>query len=348
MSKPRGFLVASIFALACMQTIRADDVVLPPAIPNLPPAGDEVNDGVLLPPFYPDAKRANTDRNRTGEWAVHAGVYFFHPAFNTNPAFVINRNAGNTSQQTDFNTSLDAAPLVRLDYTSDRGWGGRARWFLFDRDYTVGYTAAPGETIVGASTLGLGRNPIPGTIAARGNLTTHVVDLQATCTKNGPRWTHVLGAGVRYTYLNLDYQATLTGPGPAVNLASGHSMHGVGPSISFDTKRRIGESGFAIYGQVYCSVLFGHQREYQTANNGVVFQQFSRTQTQVIPVGEMEVGAEYERNMGKAKVFLQVGFHGQVWWNAGNMSNIDMAGSNATSNTNMGLIGLALRAGVRY
>ncbi|MSU76926.1 MAG: hypothetical protein EXS16_02405 [Gemmataceae bacterium] len=346
MNWPRRFLGAFLAALACIQSLHADDVVLPPTIPNAPPSADAANNGVLLPPEYPDAKRPNTDRNRTGEWAIHAGVYFFHPAFNTNPAFVINRGAG--SQQVDFGASLDAAPMVRIDYTSERGRGARARWFHFDRTYAASQTAASGETVGGASTLALGMTPVAGTITARGNLSTSVVDLQATRTWDGPRWTHVLGGGVRYTYLNLDYQATLAGPGPAVNLSNGHSYHGAGPSISFDTKRRLGESGFAIYGQVYASVLFGRQSEYQTANNGTTFQQFSSSQFQVLPVGEFEFGAEYQRDIGKSKLFLQAGFHGQVWWGTGNMSNIDMAGSGSASNTNMGLIGIALRAGVRF
>ncbi len=348
MSRPRRFFLVLFAVFGCVQSLHADGVILPPTQINATPPGDSVNNGVVMPTTFPDAKGPNTERTRTGEWAIQAGVYFFHPAFNTNPAFVINRNAGNVSQQNDFNPSFDAAPMVRLDYTSERGYGVRARWFLFDRNYTAGYTAAPGETVVGASTLGIGKTAVGGTIATRGNLTTDVVDFQATSTWDGPRWTHILGAGVRYTYLNLDYQAALNGPGTAINLASGHSMHGVGPSISFDTKRRIGESGFAIYSQVYGSVLFGHQSEFQTANNGVTFQQFSRSQTQVIPVGELEVGAEYQRCIGRAKVFLQAGFHGQVWWGAGNMSNVDMVGPGSASGSNMGLIGLALRAGVRY
>ena len=47
--------------------------------------------------------------------------------------------------------------------------------------------------------------------------------------------------------------------------------------------------------------------------------------TRVLPMAELETGLEYERNVGRAKVFVQAGFAGQAWWSGGNASNINAA-----------------------
>jgi hypothetical protein len=52
--------------------------------------------------------------------------------------------------------------------------------------------------------------------------------------------------------------------------------------------------------------------------------------------------------MGRAHLFVQAGFVGQIWWNGGNSSNLDAGGFTSATNSNFGFIGLALRAGVRY
>jgi hypothetical protein len=128
-------------------------------------------------------------------------------------------------------------------------------------------------------------------------------------------------------------------------LSSDHNFSGAGPCASLETKRRIGESGFAIYGQVYGAILFGNANDdYAAAGKGVV-QAFANHRCEVLPVGEMELGAEYERHVGRACVFVQAGFAAQIWWNGGNASNLDGGGP---AHSNFGLVGLALRAGVRY
>ncbi len=324
--------------------------VLPAHVCADPPAFGPSNHAVLLPPqtFEELAKTANSPRERYGEWSISGGVYVMQPVFASNPAFVVNSAGGNVTRQADFNHNLDVAPNVWLGYTSERGWGLRGRWFQFDHGSSGGYTAAPGETITGISSLPLGRAPVNGTITTSSNLAVNVVDFEGTCSFESAKWSHLVGFGIRYTHMSQDYRATLTNPTTRIDLTSGHNLNGVGPDFALETKRRIGESGFAIYGQLHGAILFGNTKEAYTAVNNGVLQQFTRSPHNVLPVGELEVGAEYQRNIGRAKLFLQAGFLGQVWFGGGNSSNFDAVNFSSASNNNIGFVGLALRAGVRY
>src|SRR5262249_50658941 len=99
---------------------------------------------------------------------------------------------------------------------------------------------------------------------------------------------------------------------------------------------------------VYGTVLFGTAKEDYNAFVGGTHQEFSRQPNSVLPIGELEIGVEYSRNVGRAKAFVQTGFVGQVWWGGGNASNIDPNGFTSAASQNFGFVGLALRAGIRY
>ena len=312
--------------------------------------GGPTNKAVLLPPqmFDDSAKTPNGPRERSGEWSISGGVYLMMPVFESNPAFVVNSNGGNVRRQVDFNHHLDAAPNVWLGYVSERGWGVRGRWLQFDHGSSAGYNSLPGETITGISALGLGRVPVNGAVASSSKLAINVLDFEATCSIETAKWVHLLGMGVRDTHMSQDYRATLSNANTQVTLNSGHNLNGAGPDFSLETKRRIGESGFAIYGQMHGAILFGRAKEIYTAVNNGVPQQFTRSQADVLPVGELEFGVEYQRNVGRTRLFVQAGFQGQVWWGGGNASNLDAIGFNSASNSSFGFVGLALRGGVRY
>jgi hypothetical protein len=185
-------------------------------------------------------------------------------------------------------------------------------------------------------------------VSANSNLAINVGDFQGTWSRETAAWTHLLGFGVRYTHLSQGYRATIVNTGTVIDLNSAHNLNAFGPSFSLQTKRRCGETGFAVYGQLHGAILFGQADEAYTALNNGVLQQFSRGQTDVLPAGEMEVGGEYQRSIGRVNLFLQAGFVGQVWWGGGNASNLDPLGPASATNHNFGFLGLALRAGVRY
>jgi hypothetical protein len=82
----------------------------------------------------------------------------------------------------------------------------------------------------------------------------------------------------------------------------------------------------------------------------------------LLPVGELEAGVRFTRDIGRARVFLKAGIVGQVWWGAGNssragvgtsneggpLSDISISGNTTQKNDNLGLWGLSMSAGVRY
>jgi hypothetical protein len=331
------------------KTLKNGDILLPPQIFNesnkLPP-----NDAVLLPPqtFDHAVKTPNTTRERYGQWSISGGVFLIQPVFETNPAFVVSGSGGAVARQVDFSHRLEVAPSVWLGYVSERGWGMRGRWFQFDHAAAASYGAAPGETITGISPLNVGRAPVNGAVAATSNLAVNVFDFQGTCTLESAKWSHLVAFGVRYTHMSQDYRATLSDVNTRLDLTSGHNFNGAGPSFALETKRRIGETHFSIYGQMQGAILFGHASEGWAAVNNTVPQQFAREETRVLPVGELEIGVEYQRHLGRADLFLQAGFLGQVWWAGGNASNVDALGVSSASNNNFGFVGLAVRAGLRY
>jgi len=315
-----------------------------------PPSDGPSNRGVLLPPqaFDDTAKRPNSERERHGEWSINGGVYLVTPVFGTNPAFLVTSGQGNVSRQVDFDQHLQVAPFLALGYVSERGWGLRGRWFQYDHGNSIDHVAAPGETVTGISAFAPGRAATAGTILASSNLAVNVLDIEATCSIDSAKWSHLLGIGVRYAHMSQDYRATVFNTKTFIDLTSGHNLNGVGPAFSLETKRRVGESGFAIYGQLHGAVLFGRAKEMQAAVINGLPMEFSRRHTDVLPVGELEAGLEYERNVGRVKVFGQAGFQGQAWWGGGNASNLDPVGFSSAANNNFGFVGAALRVGVRY
>ena len=73
----------------------------------------------------------------------------------------------------------------------------------------------------------------------------------------------------------------------------------------------------------------------------------------VIPVAEMEVGAEYASWVGSARWIVRASLVGQVYSGAGNASNTELFTTSGTDETldngiNLGLFGLRISAGVNY
>jgi hypothetical protein len=158
----------------------------------------------------------------------------------------------------------------------------------------------------------------------------------------------VLGAaGVRYVHMSQDYSASLR-PGPKsgstkTDIVFGHNFNGAGPTIAFDSKYRIRESGLALYGKARGAILFGTAKEHLVFSTPTTIHDRSARQADVMPVGELEVGGEFSHELGRALGFVQLGFVGQAWWGAGNAAN-----SYPHDSTNLGLVGLVLRGGINF
>jgi hypothetical protein len=125
-------------------------------------------------------------------------------------------------------------------------------------------------------------------------------------------------------------------------------MNGWGPSIAWDAKRHFGDSGFAIYAQTNFGLIFGQWNESSSATQNGVRSQTEHGYTDVLSIGELEAGVAYQRDLGRARLFVQTGFLGQVWWGGSNASNLNAPAFSSAADSNFGFVGLVLRGGVRY
>jgi hypothetical protein len=195
-------------------------------------------------------------------------------------------------------------------------------------------------------------------IVASSRLRLDVIDVEITERfKPSPSWSFLLGGGARYASILQEYSfnAVTPGFGPTGSVNSSRTFNGIGPALSFEAHRNFGNCGFGLYGNGRGSVLFGTIQQRADVSNVGIGGAFGpaasndSSQTHVMPAAEFEVGAEYRYAIGRAQLLIQSGFVGHVWFGAGNATNTDSTFTgNSNNNLNLGFVGLAVRAGVKY
>jgi hypothetical protein len=165
-------------------------------------------------------------------------------------------------------------------------------------------------------------------------------------------------------------------------LSSGHSFDGTGPVLALEARRPLGDTGLALFGSARGAILFGSGKQQATLQsvrigrnsfpgpipffmihgasavppvsnfNTVTVNESFASWDDVLPVGELELGVEYARNIGPARLFAQLAFVGQVWWGADDSArsatSTFFSPGSGSADSNLGLIGLSLRTGVDY
>jgi hypothetical protein len=296
-------------------------------------------------------------------------VYLLRPVWETNPAFrIISTPApvpgltANNRVQREFDYDYEVAPMFFIGYEWNSGFGVRARWFSFDGSDTQSHVNAPNDNTDPANPLGLGVNGTAvdnATIQAVSDLSLFAVDLEATKRVTNSCWGgwFLMAGGIRYVEIDQTYNYLSVNPnGRTERVLAQNSFSGIGPTVALECHRTFGCSGFGIYANARGSILFGESAESATQIRvdhlgGLDDLDTGRvSRDDVLPIGELEVGLEYGNYFGRCRVFGQVGFVGQVWWGAGNSANVDgaLTGSGSDNHTNLGFLGLALRAGVTF
>jgi hypothetical protein len=268
----------------------------------------------------------------------------------------------------DFQWDNSFSPLLWASVTGPDGLGARGRWFRFDQsanplNVAVGSSTTSTTVISSATPLGLAipgfipGTPTPGDFAFTSNLKIESWDLEATQAITGNRWSLVLAGGVRYAHLSQNYGAFYQGTTPATfdSLLSGHNFDGVGPEVALDVWRTIGATNISLYATARGGLLFGDSKHSvtETFGTGIVAAEpvtaFANHE-QSLPFVELEIGAEYDRKIGRGRAFVQAALVGQEWFGAGNAS-FDASIPNIPSSdtfSNLGLFGFKLAAGIRY
>ena len=281
------------------------------------------------------------------------GLYWIQPNFETNPAFRLFQGSAVQRQQ-DFTYNMDIAPTFWLGWTDGHGVGGRLRYFEYAQGSTIQGVIPAGASAQPAQPLGTFLGTIPGGTygIAESTLNVHTWDLELTKQWDCECWTVIGTAGLRYAHLAQNYRAAAD-LGTAVpvieDLRSGHNFNGAGPTVSVEAKRHIGNNGAAVYANSRLSFVYGTGQQSAYINSdGNLFERHAR-QADVLPIGELEIGLESNRDQGRYNVMVQGGFVGHVYWGAGNAANSEGVFTNGADNSsNLGFVGLVFRVGVGF
>jgi hypothetical protein len=324
-----------------------------------------------------------------------AGFYYMKPYFDTNPAFAQSVNfttattASTTTMQNNFDWGYRMAPLVWVEYVHQDMLGIRARWWQFDcAPPNLGATNSftPGGVttqVTSAFPLGLGiiSNPngaaagFNDTLVFQSGLRMNVYDFEFTKELRSPIGWLAFSAGARYAEVNQTYnaflQSTPAAPGASTvvtTLLSDHDFRGAGGTISLDAGYTICNTGFSLFCTGRGSLLYGVGRERASLSTvttnplGAVTTQSldpSATQDRVLPVGEIEIGAEYARYIGRCRLSIRTALVNQIWFGAGNAANNETITGTGTlltvpvtqaadNHMNLGFLGLTTTIGIQY
>jgi hypothetical protein len=278
---------------------------------------------------------------------------------------------------------------VWVQYTYQDLFGIRARWWQFDNaPPTLGAANLfnPGLTttqVTSAFPLGLGiiSNPngagagFNDTLLFQSGLRMNVYDFELTKVLRGPVGWVGIGAGARYAEVAQSYdaflQSTPAAPGAstvASSLFSNHDFRGAGGTLALDAGCTLGTTGVSLFCLGRGSLLFGVGREHAslrtvtTSPIGTVTTQTldpSAVQDRLLPVGEIEMGAEYARMFGRCRFFVRTALANQVWFGAGNAANNQTITGTGTlltvpvtqvadNHINLGFFGLTATVGFQY
>ncbi len=339
-----------------------------------PPAAQHPYDGQACGPHGCDW--GCDDHGRGGTFLAGGGIYYIQPNFETNPAYGVSKTTGITStfRQVDFTYGLDVAPLAWIGYLSDCGFGGRVRWFQYDQGSSINVSPQTGETITPADPLGIGGSLPSGLpsfskttdkLTFESGLAVNVWDFELMQHIACGQWDLLLAGGLRYAHVAQNFvaatNATVFGPLEAKvrpEIRSGHNFNGAGPTVALDARRFLGHGGLALYANSRLSILFGSGEEiaqgflFNPTTGALVAQAInSREQSDILPIGELEVGVEFGRDLDDngSRAFVQLGLVGQVYWGGGNAANVESIFTQGADGTNnFGFVGLVLRAGLTY
>jgi hypothetical protein len=175
------------------------------------------------------------------------------------------------------------------------------------------------------------------------NLTVWDIDSTVSDLSVG-RMSLAMFGGLRYVHVSQTYNAYAAGNMPQF-LVSSQSFNGLGPSVGLQARSPLGRLGLALYGIGRLGFLFGDDRHVSngrtldllpasslTGNND-----FSERQ-RFVPTFDIEMGLEWTRSLGFAEFFFRAG---------GFAFGIPL-GSGSSGYVSIGLIGVALNAGINF
>ncbi|MCH5373659.1 MAG: Lpg1974 family pore-forming outer membrane protein, partial [Planctomycetes bacterium] len=162
------------------------------------------------------------------------------------------------------------------------------------------------------------RPPITLARTLKANLNVQAVDLEATKMLLDSMFSLELSGGVRYGRTKVE--ASLTRQelfGDTVlstnSFVGRTTFEGVGPTVSTEACHRLGGTPFNFLGNIRGSLLFGQSNSYNEEIGGVPGKKINHGDADVVPVIEVQMGAEYVKMIGNGRLSLRALMEGQ-WW----------------------------------
>ncbi len=279
-------------------------------------------------------------------WIGGLSMYLLKPHWtNGNPAVVTDSAGANGTslRVNNFSYEYQASPAVWFGYLNQFGNGIRASFFQYHQGSTASIPVQSGQVQFDA----FYGSPWFGTYTFFPNSTMTVTsatqlivwDLEAMKRVNTSNWSWTATGGIRYAYLDQKYQA---GIGPAfaagngsASLSARHYFNVVGPTISAQARRPIGDTPFGLFGSGRAALLYGNMSQ-SIAQSPVATgspTNYSSSAWSVLPQTELEFGADFRRPFGDMTFVFENALTGQAWFGAGTSSNLSNGGSYTNSST---------------
>jgi hypothetical protein len=220
---------------------------------------------------------------------------------------------------------FEISPRVWLGYVGESGFGVRSRWFQYQHELKAGTGVF--EDWPGQGQQSEGRN----------FLDVYAVDIDFMQQIELGCWDVNAGAGIRAGGVKRNTTLQFGSAAPSTITSR---FEGVGPTIFAELKRPIIGTGLSLVANARGSVLFG---DGAFDHPGLPFGPDAGKVDSVVAVGEIQLGAEYARQLGYGTTgFVQCLWEGQIWSNASHYLEY----TNELERADLGLMGIAFNFGI--
>lgn len=299
-----------------------------------------------------------------------AGAYLMRASFDNNLAFGVQGTTGRsqgpippgspgtrTAQRIEIDHNVVASPEIWAGWMSESGWGVRVRYWYFSDGTSQainGSNQGVNSTLLfSAAPLGLGLINGTSVMEATSQLRLQVWDVEGQYNFHAAGWNILLSGGVRVAEIDQRYNAYSPAPGSS-SLLSTNNFSGVGPTMAMMLRHPLGYAWLNAYGSARYSFVFGNGHQEASIPDQNVAAQDERHVG--MGIGELELGLEANRVVGRSRLFGQVGVIAQNWSGAGSASRSSVNvlpgggfnGASYSGASDINFLGLALRLGVTY
>lgn len=271
------------------------------------------------------------DETGRGGFYVGAAAVFAKP--HLKEAFQHSRTNRATGRQAlvPFEYDYEATPRINLGYRTAQGFGVRATFWDFDADGETRSNVSDGNTVYGAHAITV---IFPANIFAFGpgqvlqssdSLEARIINYYATYDASIGGFDISGGVGLRNVRLRQSLNSVVRDPNGAQirRLTWERNYEGLGPAVTVDASRRIGNSPFSVFTQAGGSFLFGTKSIDRTVVGDLSPQPASpilqlEDADEVVGVGELGLGVEWSRQLASGhNLSVRGSYEGSLWAEGG-------------------------------